>query len=495
MKKSIRSLAVLFVFAFLSVAILACSKNNSADTPTATGTASQPGTNQTEESKVYTENGLPKDKEVTIKVGFFENAYGRAWFDTAVKLFTEKYPNVKIDITSSPDIGKLIDTRIAAKNDNDMFDLFFPVASGAGTMQQVIDAGKLEPLEELFDRELIGEPGKTLRSVLSPTVVESMRSTTSTGTDGHSYSLPLGSYSAGLFYNENLFDEKGWNKNPKTWDEFVSLMETIKQAGIIPITFPGVYPEYLTSFTFDLIPFALADQQGKFQEFSDHYRSYALPTFTDEFTKEEYNRIYEFGKKGYFPAGVAALNHTQSQMQVLQGKAAMVSSGDWIGTEMKDATPEGFKWGFMGVPATNEPNGKIYVKSVAATNSMVVWKNKPELQKKWAKELLLFLYNFDVMKEMAKAGIYPARLDYGDDPSRVAALAAAPAAIAKYATNNNVVFYGPERKVVVTSSAATQALKTISESVTGWATGKKEVLPALEKAEGFMKKAWDEQKK
>ncbi|QNK56293.1 ABC transporter substrate-binding protein [Paenibacillus sp. PAMC21692] len=494
MKKGIRLSAVLAIVLTLSMVMFACSSNgNNGATKTQSSPESQPTTdtatqeeNKSAEPRVYPENGLSIDEEVTLKVGFWESGYGKEWFEFAVQKFSERYPNVKFDITSSPALAQILEPKIAANDDDEMYDLFYPAFSGAETMKEIRNAGKIEPVEDLFDRELIGEPGKTLRSVLSESVIGA-------APDGHTYSLPMGSYTAGLFFNENLFNEKGWNKNPKTWDEFVALLETIKQDGIIPITFPGIYPEYLTGFVFDMIPWALAAEQGTFKEYEEHYGSLSLPVYTHDLVKKEYNRMFELGKKGYFPAGVAALNHTQSQMQVLQGKAAMVASGDWIGNEMKESTPEGFSWGFMGLPVSNDPNAQIYIQSAASTNSMIVWKNKPELSKKWSKEFLLFLYDFEVLTELAKAGIYPTRLDFGDDPARIASLDTVPGAVASYAANNNVVFYEPLRRTTMSSSAVSQAVKVIAEATTGIVTGKKEPFPELEKADEYMKQAWKEQ--
>lgn len=77
------------------------------------------GTDTGEE--VY-ENGLPKNEKVTLKYGFFQGGLGRDHADHAIKTFEEKYPNVKIEITASPDIPSILSTKIAANNADDMFD-------------------------------------------------------------------------------------------------------------------------------------------------------------------------------------------------------------------------------------------------------------------------------------------------------------------------------------------------------------------------------------
>ncbi|MFD0714387.1 ABC transporter substrate-binding protein [Paenibacillus sp. GCM10027626] len=431
-----------------------------------------------ESDGVYPENGLPKDEKVTLKVGFWEAGSGRAWMDFAVKKFTEKYPNVTFDIMASPALETILEPKIAAGDDNDMFDLFFPRFSGAGQRERMVATGKVEPLDDLWNRELPGEPGKTLRSVISDDAYESA------ATLSYTSILPVAGFTAGLFFDQKLFDEKGWNKSPATWDEFVGLLDQIKADGVIPITFPGVYAGYLTDYVFNTLQFGLAKSEGKLDEYIQNFRSYTGPQFTTPENKEAWNRIFDFGKKGYFPAGVAALNHTQSQMQVLQHKAALVSTGDWVGNEMKDATPEGFTWGFMAVPATNDADQTIFVNSGVGDFGFMIWKNKPDLNKKWAKEFLISLYDFEIQTTIASdAGAYPARLDFGDDPARTAKLQPAQSAVMDYSSKHNVQYISYRRNFGLTSTESGAADKMLSELITAVATGKKDPAPVLEEAE------------
>jgi raffinose/stachyose/melibiose transport system substrate-binding protein len=48
------------------------------------------------------------------------------------------------------------------------------------------------------------------------------------------YALPYVANAAGILYNKDMFEENGW-EIPVTWDEFISLCDTIKESGITPI--------------------------------------------------------------------------------------------------------------------------------------------------------------------------------------------------------------------------------------------------------------------
>ncbi|MFD0716630.1 ABC transporter substrate-binding protein [Paenibacillus sp. GCM10027626] len=442
--------------------------------------------NTTAEKEVYPENGLPKDEKVVLKVGFWENGGGRSWMDAAMKKFTDKYPNVTFDITSTPTLETILEPKIAAGDDNDMYDLFFPRFTAAGQFDRLMEAGKIEPQDDLWDRELPGETGKTLKSVISNDMYEGSHN----GSLNMTGRVPVAGFTAGLFFDQTFFDENGWNKDPQTWDEFVALMEAIKAKNIIPITFPGVYAGYLTNYTFDLLPFSLAKAAGKFDAYIDNFRNYKGPQLTTDENKEMWNRLYDFGKKGYFPNGVAALNHTQSQMQVLQHKAALVSTGDWVGNEMKDSTPDGFKWGFMAIPATNDKEQTIFINSGVTDVGFAIWKNKPDLIKKWAKEFILSLYSFEIQEIIAaEAGAFPSRLDFGDDPARIAKLQPAPAAVMEYATKHKVEYISFRRNFALTSPEAGQSSKLVSEMITAVANAKKEPIATLEEAEKLLQQS------
>ena len=123
-----------------------------------------------------------------------------------------------------------------------------------------------------------------------------------------------------------------------------------------------------------------------------------------------YERLVEFSKRGYLHPGTASFDHTQSQMEFLQGKAAMITNGTWIANEMKDVVPADFEWGFMPFPGNDKGQKQVLI--LYSNGVGYIWKNRPRLNRKWAKEFNLWLMNLDVEVRMAKAGIIPSRSDF-----------------------------------------------------------------------------------
>lgn len=488
-RKRLPFVSTLLVCAMLAAVLAACGKSD-ATKPASSPAAS--GSPKATEANVYQENGLPKDQKVTLKVGFYEAGMGRKWFDYAIDTFKKKFPNVSFEVVYSPKISSVTGTKISANNDDDMFDLFSGgVPGGDPAITSLVQAGKLEPQEDLWDRKTYDGTGKSLKELVLPGQYE-----TAPRNLGKTYALPIAATGTGLFFNKKLFEENGWNQNPKTWAEFLQLCEAIKAKGIIPITYPGQYPGYLDyAFTGPWKAFELADATGNLTKFEETYRNSQTPFYTSPENTELWNHVYDLGKKGYFPAGVAGLNHTQSQMQVLQGKAAMASTGVWVGNEMKDSTPEGFRWGFMVVPMGDKPDSAKWTR-FSSGNGNHIWAGKPELNKKWAKEFNLWLWNMDVQQSIAEdGGQLPMRKDYTDDKQRADRLQDVAKAMLEYMNANKVRGESGYMKVSLTDPAAAQAKKVISEMVTQVTEGKQDPLPKLREADELLKKANDAQKK
>jgi len=473
--------------------LTACSGNNgnkggeaASESSTPPATASASGSGKAEQTDdVYPENGLPKSEKVTLKIGIDENGYGRAWVDYAIENFTKKFPNVSFEINASPVINDMIKTKIAANSDEDMFDIF----PGAVNNQSIklIEAGKYEPVDDLWERELPDAPGQKLKDMLVAGAYENHPRV-----QGKTYNLPVGGNTMGMFFDKKFFEENGWNMNPQTWDEFLQLMESIKAKEVTPIVYAGVYPVYMYNMGFGPKRFEIAEINGTLDQALANFRKQALPKYAAPENVDAWNKMSELGKKGYIANGVAAINHTQSQMMVLQRKAALVPTGDWVGNEMKDSTPEGFEWGFMTVPVGNSADQTKWIMSDYTSGGYVIWSGKPDLNKKWAKE---FLLSFSTLEQQAymvqNAGIFPVRKDFADDPARMEKVQNAPKAVMDYMSKNKVRSEALRIEVLYDHPAVANATKIITESANDVITGKKDALQMLEKADQIFKEAVD----
>lgn len=370
----------------------------------------------------------PEPEQITLKLGIQDAGYGTAHWEHIISTFEAEYPNVTVEMTANPDIGTLVSTLAQAGDDEAMFDLFQAYSPYAAE-------GLLEPLDDMLDMPLPDHPDVLLKDAFY-TGVDKMIVPEA---DGHVYKLPKAMWLGGLFYNKAVFEKYGWDTNPTTWSEFLALMEDIKADGLSPMTFAGIY-NYLYFTVGWHKAFELADEAGAIDTFREDFVNYASNRFNNEYMLAVYDKIYQLGEKGYFDEGVAVLDHTQSQMQVIQEEAALVSSADWIDNEMKSAYPaEGFTWGFMSIPFAEKEGSAIYL-TAGASDSLAIWGGKSDTQKEWAKKFLLWTFTDDAQKVSAEAATaLPTTKTFYENPENMANLVTAQKSIFEYMAANNVV--------------------------------------------------------
>jgi len=444
--------------------------------PAATST---PAASATPEATTYPENGLSKTEKVTLKMGFFEGGVGRAWMDYAIKTFTKKFPNVTIEITASPTIEKTIMPKISAGNDEDMFDIF---STTRLVWEGLADAGKIVPLDDLWDRSPYDTSGKKVKDIVFSSSYKYQRFKRL----GKSYAIDYGLDVMGLFYDKAYFKKNGWNEQPKTYDEFIQLCDTIKAKNVYPMTFYKGYQWGL----FKPKEFELALESGN-TKFEYNFRNFIGAQYTAPESITMWTRMYEMGQKKYFEPGSGTITHTISQMQLIQHRAAMVVSGSWIQNEMKNATPAGFEWGFMAMPFVSKAGSKICVQQ-AAEDTLFVWAGKPELNVKWSKEFVLWMQNLDVQAEIVKSGMMSIRADFSKSATRVAKLQGVCKTITEILATGSVIPVDISTRDVVMNDPdgyGDEAWKLADDSRIAVALGKKDPLPMLKTAEEMLQKA------
>jgi xylobiose transport system substrate-binding protein len=104
-------------------------------------------------------------------------------------------------------------------------DVFFNW--GGGNLEEYVDAGRVEDLTPLL------EENPELRDSFLPSVLEAAQ------LDGKYYGLPMrGVQPVAMFYNKEVLDAAGVQV-PQTWDELLTVVDTLKAQGITPIALAG----------------------------------------------------------------------------------------------------------------------------------------------------------------------------------------------------------------------------------------------------------------
>jgi len=146
---------------------------------------------------------------------------GLTWIQRAADAYRGINPNVKINITviENQSLKPAIAARMQADDPPDIFQSW-----GGGTLRQQVEAGLVKDITaDVADvADQFGEGAMSLFQV-----------------DGAQYGLPYNFGLVGLWYNEDLLAQAGIEAPATTWDEFLGQVQTLKDAGITPISLGG----------------------------------------------------------------------------------------------------------------------------------------------------------------------------------------------------------------------------------------------------------------
>lgn len=395
MKVKMKKIALVLVTLLTVNTLAGCgnseSANNTVESTESTTQESEVSTESTEEVEVV-ENAISGELNIAV----FQGGYGADYWYEVVELFEAKYPDVTVEMTISPQVGEMIKPQVVAGNVPDFLSL--NAGESSGVVDSLLKENGLLELTDVFEEILEGET-EPLKDMFIPGLVGS--NITSPYGDGKIYLAPFNSGPMGLVYNKTLFDEKGW-EIPTTWDEFIALGEVAKNdtymvgdkevTGRALLAYAGIHPQYMRSFLFP----AVAQKNGV--ESLTAFSNYEEGSVNTPEAVEYLNKLQEIADLGYLMEGTVALNHTQSQTDMMLGKALFIPCGVWIENEMKDAPrEEGFEFGMMALPVLEEGDTQ-YVPTSYEQFSIPAKAKNPEA----AKAFLKFLYSDDSIKAFSK---------------------------------------------------------------------------------------------
>lgn len=170
---------------------------------------------------------------------------------------------------------------------------------------------------------------------------------------GQKYLLPLTQHFIGIFYNKRLFEAHGLLP-PDTWDDFLALCETLKNAGVTPIAL-GARDKWPAQFWFDYLLLRTAPHEFRQALMSGE------ASFNDQRVKAVFARWKVLIDRGYFNRDPHPNNlawDSGANAMLLRGEAAMTLMGTWnIGyfTQAAHAWEAGKDFDFFPFPLI-DPN-------------------------------------------------------------------------------------------------------------------------------------------
>ena len=175
-------------------------------------------------------------------------------------------------------------------------------------MKAFVDRGLFEDVSDIWDQQ---ELKKNMASAAPAMTINNKQ-----------WGIPYTYYQWGIYYRKDIFDKLGLSE-PKTWDEFLAVNETLKSNDIAPIAIGTKYLwtaagwfDYLNLRTNGL-DFHIDLMDGK------------IP-YTDPRVRKTFENWKVLIDKGYFLENHASYSWQEAQPFMYNGKAAMYLIGNFI---------------------------------------------------------------------------------------------------------------------------------------------------------------------
>ncbi|PJJ72429.1 raffinose/stachyose/melibiose transport system substrate-binding protein [Diaminobutyricimonas aerilata] len=310
------------------------------------------------------------DAEGTTTISFLSWT-GQEQMEPVLEAFQEAHPEVKVEASYAPPVAEYIQTlqtRVLSGTAPDVFLI------AAENKTNLIDAGAVLDLSD--------EP---FTEGVQPFNLDTY------GRDGAQYGLSLSSWAAGYAYNVDMLAEVGYDALPETWDEFLELLQKLKDAGHTP---------FLESV--DQMPTTVSAMLGAKSSEMDPSLDERIfsgeSTFEEEWSDilEQYNRLYT---EGLVSSDVVALDGDQVRDEFANERVAIINAGPWIINAVQEANPD-MNWSFGQVPGLED--GKPY-QAGAASPGYAINAKSDEGKQEAAKTFLTWLASAEGVEQFQKA--------------------------------------------------------------------------------------------
>lgn len=162
--------------------------------------------------------------------------------------------------------------------------------------------------------------------------------------DGKLYSLPTSFEGMVMYYNTDVFEQNGW-EIPKTQEELVELMKTIKEAGIIPIAFGNSNYQGAVDWLYSTFTSCYAGPEAVKAAMTGEGK------YTDAPIKESLQTMVDWWTEGWLGDN-ASQSITNEDMLAFfaEGRAAMMINGTWASSQLDTVYPD-CNWDSEMMPA------------------------------------------------------------------------------------------------------------------------------------------------
>ena len=252
------------------------------------------------------------------------------FFDKIEEEFNSTHDDIHLTISSPNDAMTILKTRLIREDYPDIIGI-----GGDMNYSYFVDS---DILADVSDYEGLKK--------IKPAYVDILEGLEFVPTEG-TFGVPYVANAAGVLYNREMFKEHGW-EIPETWDEFMTLCEDIKAAGIQPLYF-GFKDTWTclapwNALAVDLAPADVCKQVNRGET-----------TFTEEYREisEKMLEMLAYGQDGPFAYG-----YNDACTAFANGESAMYTIGSYAVPQIKSVNPDMDIDSFV-MPGCDDKDGNI----------------------------------------------------------------------------------------------------------------------------------------
>ena len=275
--------------------------------------------------------GAKQDKSGKVEIELLQyKPEATKFFDKIAEEFNSTHDDIHLTISSPNDAMTILKTRLIREDYPDIVGI-----GGDMNYSYFVDS---DILADVSDYEGLKK--------IKPAYVEILEGLEFVPTEG-TFGVPYVANAAGVLYNREMFQEHGW-EIPETWDEFMTLCEDIKAAGIQPLYF-GFKDTWTclapwNALAVDLAPADVCKQVNRGET-----------TFTEEYREisEKMLEMLAYGQDGPFAYG-----YNDACTAFANGESAMYTIGSYAVPQIKSVNPDMDIDSFV-MPGCDDKDGNI----------------------------------------------------------------------------------------------------------------------------------------
>ena len=227
--------------------------------------------------------------------------------------FEQENPNIKIDLQYVPPVQQYVDKFSVLAASGQMTDMFYIAAENK---QEVISKGVAE---DISDMEIC--------SRIDPATSATY------GKDGKIYGYSPDAWIGGIFYNKDLFEQAGIEKEPETWQDFVDCAAKLKAIGVEPYLDDA---DNVHNLAQDLYQCSVISQEPD----ADVQINEGKATFQEKYTEPLKLWYNDMIASGLYSQMALGLNSDQVIDMFANGEVAMMHGGPWNIAMIEQKNPE-----------------------------------------------------------------------------------------------------------------------------------------------------------